>query len=168
MTNIIRRKMHKLIERDEDEDGITWDYEDRIYLHLLHVWRDCEGLYVDGNIEFRIFKNRNFFCLVLSRFNKLNNVTYMEKLLENGGSIEIHHFHNERRTAKTTTWESKISKEELILATFEWDITGRIHFTVYNKTVNDKLLEFVRKLTSQHYLCPNILLQTYHLEIIVN
>lgn len=91
MTSIIKRKMHKLIERDEDENGITWDYEDRIYLHLLHNWRDGEGLYVDGNIEFRIFGNRKFFNLILSRLNKLNNVTYMEKLLENGESIKIHH-----------------------------------------------------------------------------
>ena len=146
MTSIIKRKMHKLIERDEDENGITWDYEDRIYLHLLHNWRDGEGLYVDGNIEFRIFGNRKFFNLVLLRLNKLNNVTYMEKLLENGESIKIHHSHNKRRTVKTTTRESKISKEELILATFEWDITGQIHFTVYNKNVYDKLLEFVRKI----------------------
>ena len=142
--------MHKLIERNENFNGTTWDYEDGTYLRLIWNWIDWQGPYVDGTIEFRIMGNRKLFNLILAHFSKLNKKSYAEKLLTKGADslkleIETHRFKDKWKTGKMTTWTDTITSEKLMVCSCEWYNVGEIHFTVYNKHVYDKLLEFVKE-----------------------
>ena len=142
--------MSKLVKRDADDNGITWDYEDGNYLRLVYSWIDWQGHYNDGYIEFTIISSRNLFNLILKYLNKLNNVLYAEKLLSERDRplklcIEKFRFKDKFRTGKTTTWTNTYNNKELIICTWEWNHIGEIHFTVYNKNVYDKLLQFVIK-----------------------